>query len=75
MRSLELRAYREPGCSGGEGGEVGSEGSEGGEGGGGGGEGGGEGSKRQIILSPVTCAPPNPRLKWIRPLSADSKQP
>ena len=48
MRSLELSAYREPGCSGGEDGEGGGEGGEGGEGGGegggasgGGGEGGG----------------------------------
>ena len=55
MRSLELNAYREPGCSGGEDGESGGDGSvdgeggdggdggeggEGGEGGGGGGEGG-----------------------------------
>ena len=46
MRSLELSAYREPGCSGGEGGEGGGDGGEGGEGGDGGegsGEGGGEG--------------------------------
>jgi hypothetical protein len=52
MRSLELRAYREPGCSGGAGGEGGGEGGGGGggevggedgDGGGSGGEGGGEG--------------------------------
>eukprot|EP00964_Phaeocystis_antarctica_P048831 scaffold28282_cov74-Phaeocystis_antarctica.AAC.1 len=39
MRSLELRAYREPGCSGGEGGEGGDGGGEGGGSGGGGGAG------------------------------------
>ena len=43
MRSLELSAYREPGCSGGEGGDGGGEGGEGGEGGGGGDGGGGDG--------------------------------
>ena len=66
------------GSRGGDGGgdsEGGSEGGEGGESGGEGGEGGGDGSNRQIILSPVTCAPPDPRLKWIRPLPDDSKQP
>ena len=40
IRSLELSAYREPGCSGGEGGDSGGEGGEGGGGGGEGGEGG-----------------------------------
>ena len=39
MRSLELRAYCEPGCSGGEGGEGGGEGGGGGSVGGEGGEG------------------------------------
>jgi len=42
MRSLELIAYREPGCSGGEGGEDGGEGG-GFDGSGAGGEGGSEG--------------------------------
>ena len=41
MRSLELNAYREPGCSGGEGDKGGGDG--GGDGGGAGGEGGGDG--------------------------------
>ena len=45
MRSLELRAYCEPGCSGGKGGEGGCEGSGGGEGGRGGSGGGGEGGE------------------------------
>eukprot|EP00964_Phaeocystis_antarctica_P046109 scaffold26587_cov65-Phaeocystis_antarctica.AAC.2 len=42
--SLELIAYREPGCSGGEGGEGGGKGGEGGEGGDGGKSGGSAGS-------------------------------
>ena len=56
--SLELNAYREPGCSGGEnggeggeGGKGGGEGGDGGDGGGagdGGGEGGGDGSPGQL---------------------------
>ena len=46
MRSLELNAYREPGCSGGEGGEGGGEG----------GEGGGEGDRevKHTLKPPAT---------------------
>ena len=45
MRSLELTAYTEPGCNGGEGGEGGGEGGEGGGDGGDDGGGGGEGGE------------------------------
>ena len=45
MRSLELRAYREPGCSGGGDGGDGDDGGGGGGGGEGGGGGGGEGGE------------------------------
>eukprot|EP00964_Phaeocystis_antarctica_P121580 scaffold85237_cov52-Phaeocystis_antarctica.AAC.1 len=50
--------------AGGENGGDGGDGGCGGRGDGGGGEGGGgEGGHRQIILSPGSCAPPDPRLK------------
>ena len=66
---LELIAYREPGCSGGEDGDGGGKGGEGGEEGGGGGEGrkGGEGGEegggggegdgevKQILKPPLTA--------------------
>ena len=49
MRPLELNAYREPGCSGGDGGD-------GGGGGGEGGEGGGKGDRKvkQTLKPPLT---------------------
>eukprot|EP00964_Phaeocystis_antarctica_P055729 scaffold32801_cov66-Phaeocystis_antarctica.AAC.3 len=57
MRSLELNAYREPACSGGEGGEGGGEGGEGGEGGNGGGEGGEGGGASWWMVTSVSVHP------------------
>ena len=51
--SLELIAYREPGCSGGEGGDGGGEGGEGGEGGG---VSGAAGSELKQTLKPLFTA-------------------
>ena len=79
MRSRELSAYREPGCSGSEGGEGGGEGGllsgggEGGEGGGDGGRGGNGGdggdgggvSVKQTMKPPLATEPSDVQLSLV----------
>ena len=73
MRSLELSAYRESGCSGGEGGEGGGSGGEGGEGGEGGGEGGeGGGNAKAKHQRTQSAAPAEGKPKFAQLLTSST---